>query len=234
MSTSRVLLELLNNYNFSDLENYPNVGINRKNEIEEFSYSGNFFIRNRNARLLITPQAQKEIYKCSTDFFYFAQKYVKIETIKHGVIPFKLRDWQKETVNAILEHRRLVLNVARQSGKSTIIVAFILWLAIFNGEKKYGIVANNSELTGQLMAMLKDMYMLLPPFLQHNVLKWNMRSIELSNKAKIVSAIASPSALRGQTISFLLCLTGETVVNIKKDGVVQQITMQALYNEMSV
>ena len=232
MSTSKALLELLEKYDFKDLENYPNVGINRKDKVEEFSYSGNFFLRNRNARLLITPDAVAETEKCAADFFYFAEHYIKIETIDKGIVPFTLRDWQIDTVKAIDEFLKIVLNVARQSGKSTVIVAYILWLLVFEGDLKYGIVANKSELTSELMTMLKNMYMLLPPFLQHNIIKWNARSIELSNGGKVVSAVAGPSALRGQTISFLLCLSGDTEINVldTSDDSIINTTMEELYN----
>ena len=213
MSSSEALLELLEEYDFTDLESYPNVGINRKGDAEEFSYSGNFFIRNRNARLLFTSKAQEEYDKCEEDFYYFL-KYVKIETLDSGIIPFKPRQWQIETVDDIQEFKKMVLNVARQSGKSTIIIAYILWLVIFQENLKYGIVANKSDLTTELVGMLKNMYMLLPPFLQHNVIKWNQKSIELSNGCKVVSAVAGASALRGQTISFLLCLHGTERIEI--------------------
>jgi len=228
----KALEELLERYKFDNLKEYPNVGINKKGEVEEFSYSGNFQLRHRNAKLLFTKKAQEEYDKCAQDFFYFAKNWVFIETIDYGITNFNLREWQVETIEALQKYKKIVLNVARQSGKSTIIVAYILWLFVFNKDMKLGIVANRTELTSELMNMLKSMYSLLPPFLQHSVLKWNTRSIELTNGCKVVSAVASPSALRGQTISFLLCTEGSTEVEVydTKDGQFKIISMENLYD----
>lgn len=195
----------LSDFDFTDLQNYPNVGKNKKGELEEFSFKGNFLLRPHKSMLAMTEEAKLEKAKCADDYRYFIENYVNIQTIDHGVIKFKLRDFQKEFLDKVHNNPKIIGKLARQVGKTTSVSSYIVWCLCFKKDFNIGIVANTSALTSEIVGMIKQMFELLPAFLKPGVKVWNARSITLSNGCRIISAVASGSALRGRTINLLLC-----------------------------
>lgn len=193
-----------NDYDWSDLANYPNVGKTKDGKWEEFSFNGNSLLRPYNANLAMTEEAREEWKKCANDKKYFFEKYLKIQTLDHGIIPFILRPFQHELLDLIDAHPKIVAKIARQCGKTTTNAANIVWHLCFKKDFTVGIVANTASLTTEIVAMVQQMYELLPAFLQSGVKKWSATRIELENKNKVLSAVAGPSALRGRTLNYLL------------------------------
>lgn len=59
----------------------------------------------------------QELRRCAKDPIYFIENYCKIVSLDHGIIPFKLYEYQKEAVEVILGNRKVILMTARQMGK---------------------------------------------------------------------------------------------------------------------
>ena len=74
----------------------------------------------------------KEIVKAGKDPNYFINNYAKISHPMHGLIPFKLYDYQEELVKDFNDHRFNVILKARQLGISTISAAYISWMMLFH------------------------------------------------------------------------------------------------------
>ena len=64
-----------------------------------------------------TKEMVLEYKKCMDDPVYFIETYAKIISVDDGLIPFKLYDFQKETLRAYLTNNNICLNQSRQSGK---------------------------------------------------------------------------------------------------------------------
>ena len=193
----------LSDYDFTDLQNYPNVGKNKFGDLEELSFNGNFLLRTNGSKLAMTEDAKKEKEKCANDFKYFISTYINIQTIDHGIIPFKLRKFQDDILKIINKNSKAILRIARQCGKTTTVSAYISWCLCFKKDFNIGIVANTGELTLEIVSMIKQMIELLPAFLKPAVKRWNAKSIALENGSRILSAVAGPSALRGRALSLL-------------------------------
>lgn len=68
--------------------------------------------------------------KAKEDIIYFAENFFTI--IADGVrthIP--LRPYQKDFLRAMADNKRLLLNCSRQSGKTTLMTIYAVWLATF-------------------------------------------------------------------------------------------------------
>lgn len=193
-----------NDYDWDDLKNYPNVGKDKSGKWMEFSFNGNSLLRPYNVEIAMTKEAKEEWVKCSLDKKYFFETYLKIQTLDHGIIPFILRPFQHELLDLIDANSKTIACIARQCGKTTTNSANIVWHLCFMKEFTVGIVANRGDLTTEIVGMVKQMYELLPAFLQSGIRKWNATRIELENKNKVMSAVAGPSALRGRTLNYLL------------------------------
>ena len=111
-------------------------------------YLGNPLLK----RLFEFTQEQIEEYiKCKDDPVYFAQNYVQIVTLDHGLQPFKTYDFQEKLINNFHNHRFNICKMPRQTGKSTTCVSYLLHYAIFNDSVNIGILANKATTARELL-----------------------------------------------------------------------------------
>jgi len=146
----------------------------------------------------------EEIIKCSQDPIYFIEKYVKIVHVDHGIVNFELYDYQKEIVDLTMNNRFILMKLPRQSGKSTTTAACVLHYLLFEPHKTVAILANKASTSREILGRIQMMYELLPLWLQQGVVTWNKGSFELENGCAIMAAATSSSAIRGQSISWLV------------------------------
>jgi hypothetical protein len=100
-------------------------------------------------------------------------------------------------------HRFNICKLPRQSGKSTIVVSYLLHYAIFNDNVNIAILANKASTAKDLLDRLQTAYENLPRWLQQGVLTWNKGSMELENGSKIIAASTSASAVRGGSYNII-------------------------------
>lgn len=166
-------------------------------------YLGNQNIKAKGAQMQFTPEMIQEFLKCAKDPIYFAEKYIKIVHVDHGLIPIVMYDYQKEIVEAITFNRRVTVNTSRQAGKTTTAVAVILHYVLFNDHKTVALLANKGDAAREILDRIKIAYEALPKWMQQGVVEWNKGSVEFENGCKIIAAATSSSAIRGKSISFL-------------------------------
>lgn len=164
-------------------------------------YNGNPKIKRANVKIPVTQFHIDEWAKCRDDIVYFVRKYMKIKHVDKGKIAFDLWDFQEELLKQFVKERFNIVNTARQVGKTTITVAFLLHYVIFNDYKTIGILANKGETSRKILARLKLAYENLPGWLQRGVVEWNKGSIELENGSIIMATSTSTSASRGDSFS---------------------------------
>ena len=111
--------------------------------------------------------------------------------------------FQEKMVDTFHENRFTICKLPRQSGKSTIIVSYLLHYVLFNENVNVAILANKSSTARDLLGRLQLAYEHLPKWMQQGVLNWNKGSIELENGSKIVAASTSSSAVRGSTFNII-------------------------------
>lgn len=171
--------------------------------IDTRGYNGNQNIKGKGSQISFTPDMIKEWLKCAEDPIYFAEKYIKIVHVDHGLIPIRLYDYQKEIAEAITFNRRVTVNTSRQAGKTTTAVAIILHYVLFNEYKTAALLANKGDAAREILDRIKIAYESLPKWMQQGVVEWNKGTVELENGCKIIATATSSSAIRGKSISFL-------------------------------
>lgn len=173
------------------------------NDVEIKGYNGNVNIKRKGMAIEFTQEMIAEYLKCSKDPIYFAEKYIKIVHVDHGLIPIRMYEYQKEIANAITFNRRVTVNTSRQAGKTTTAVAIILHYVLFNDHKTVALLANKGEAAREILDRIKIAYEALPKWMQQGVIEWNKGSVEFENGCKIIAGATSSSAIRGKSISFL-------------------------------
>ena len=170
---------------------------------EREAYLGNPNLQKANVEREYTKAEIVEIQKCMDNPVYFIEHYLKIVSIDEGLVPFKMYDFQKKIVKTIHENRFTICKLPRQSGKSTVIIAYLLHYVIFNPNVNVAILANKSSTARDLLQRLQLSYENLPKWLQQGVLNWNKGSLELENNSKILAAATSSSAIRGGSYNII-------------------------------
>jgi hypothetical protein len=166
-------------------------------------YNGNPLLKKARRKIEWTPEMVEEYIKCAQDPIYFAEKYIQIVHVDHGLIPIKLYDYQKEIVTKLTNNRRVTVVTSRQAGKTTTAAAIILHYILFNDHKTVALLANKGDAAREILDRIKLSYESLPEWLQQGVVEWNKGSIELENGCKVIAAATSSSAIRGKSISLL-------------------------------
>ena len=166
-------------------------------------YLGNPNLKKGHTKSRFTKKQIEEVIKCLDDPKYFISTYLKIVTIDKGLVPFKMYDFQETMVETFHANRFTICKLPRQSGKSTIIVSYLLHYVLFNDNVNVAILANKSSTARDLLGRLQLAYEHMPKWLQQGVLNWNKGSIELENGSKIVAASTSSSAVRGSTFNII-------------------------------
>ena len=166
-------------------------------------YLGNPNLKKAHTPSRFTKKQIQEVLKCLESPKYFIENYLKIVTIDKGLVPFEMYDFQREMVDTFHENRFTICKLPRQSGKSTVIVSYLLHYVLFNDNVNVAILANKSSTARDLLGRLQLAYEHLPKWMQQGVLNWNKGSLELENGSRIVAASTSSSAVRGSTFNVI-------------------------------
>ena len=166
-------------------------------------YRGNRKLKSKGVQLEWSQERVQEYLKCAKDPVYFAEKYIQIVHVDHGLIPIILYDYQKEIIEKITNNRRATVNTSRQAGKTTTAVAVILHYVLFNNHKTVALLANKGDSAREILDRIKIAYEALPDWLQQGVIEFNKGSAEFENGSKILAASTSSSSIRGKSVSFL-------------------------------
>jgi hypothetical protein len=166
-------------------------------------YLGNPLLKKANTAIEFTEEQVLEFARCQDDPIYFAKNYIQIVTLDYGLQPFKPYLFQETMIERFHNHRFNVCKLPRQSGKSTIVVSYLLHYAIFNDNVNIAVLANKASTAKELLGRLQKGYENLPKWLQQGVISWNKASLEIENGSKIFSASTSASSVRGGSYNII-------------------------------
>lgn len=167
------------------------------------TYNGNQLLKRKGVQIQWEHDQVREFIKCSADPIYFAEKYIQIVHVDHGLIPMKLYEYQKEIMEKITNNRRAAVVTSRQAGKTTTAVAVILHFILFQEHKTVALLANKGDAAREILDRIKIAYEALPQWMQQGVVEWNKGSVQFENGCKIIAAATSSSGIRGKSVSFL-------------------------------
>jgi len=166
-------------------------------------YLGNPNLKKANVSTQFTKKQVAEYMKCAQDPVYFIRTYIRIVSLDEGVIPFDMYNFQEDMVTKFHEHRFNIAKLPRQSGKSTIVTAYLLWYVLFNANVNVAILANKAPTAREMLGRLQLSYENLPKWMQQGILGWNKGSLELENGSKILASSTSASAVRGMSFNII-------------------------------
>lgn len=170
---------------------------------ENSAYKGNTQIKAAQTLHSWTADEVREFIRCQNDALYFCKNYIKIIHVDKGEVPFIPREYQEDILKLFADNRFAIVKCARQLGKTTIAVAFLLWYCMFHQDKVVAILANKGSTARGILARFKFAFERIPKFLQQGVVEYNKGSIVFENGCRIVASATSSSAIRGESLSVL-------------------------------
>ena len=147
----------------------------------------------------------KELILCGREPIYFIERYCKIATTEHGIVPFKLFEFQRKCIHDFLKNRYNIINKARQLGISSLIASYAIWYALFFKGKSILIIATKEVTAKNLLKKIKTIIDNMPPdmFLA-KITTRNQHTLEFSNGSTIKAVPTSPDAGRSEAASLLI------------------------------
>lgn len=170
------------------------------------TYLGNPKLKNVGVKIDFTFEQAREIARCKRDPIYFIKNYVKINNVDHGIVSFILWPFQERMIKTFNSNRFSICKIGRQSGKSTVVIAYLLWCVLFTDpDKPYRIalLAHKEKQSRELLSRLQMAYENLPFWMQQGVEIWNKSDIKLENQSIVMAAATSSASIRGNTFNLV-------------------------------
>jgi phage terminase large subunit GpA-like protein len=171
-----------------------------------YSYRGNINIKGSGIQHEFTIEQIAEYNKCKNDCAYFISNYVKIISNRggaKGLTQFKPYGYQNRMIEEINDNRFVICKIPRQYGKSTIVVAVLLWYVLFTKHYRVAVLAHKGDQAVELLKRVKMAFEYLPTWLQQGVTKWNEGDIAFENGSFIQAAATSSGSVRGRSYDFV-------------------------------
>jgi len=114
------------------------------------------------------------------------------------VVGFEPTNYQKDLIQKFLDHQFIAARWCRQSGKSWIVAALLLWYGVTHADSHIGIVAPSLRQAKFIIRKISVFLKRLPPGMY---LKPMRTVIRLTNGSQIEAFPCSPETIRGPTLN---------------------------------
>lgn len=144
-----------------------------------------------------------QVRKAKQDVKWFLETFYQIPVVGVGPALFKLRDYQDEIVERIVDNHLVVSLKARQIGMTTITVAYAVWQCLFFDNRPWLLVSKNE--TGAIKMLGRAMYGYdrLPVWLKEKLPKVVTRTqttVEFDNGSRLEAIPSVASTGRGDSV----------------------------------
>lgn len=177
--------------------------INQEPVDASFYYRGSKNVPIAGAQYEFTVAMVDELRKCKNDVVYFAENFFYIVNLDNGKEKIKLYEAQKNMLNNMVNNRFSVNLASRQSGKSTLLTIFVLWMACFNEDHRAAIVANKESTAINIFKRVRMAYEQLPNYIKPGVKDYGKTGMTLGNDSSILVSTTTATSIRGDSLSTL-------------------------------
>lgn len=171
---------------------------------EDKFYLGNKNLPNANMEFEWTPEMVKDLKKAKQNILHFAENFFYIVNLDQGKIKIDLYPCQKRVLRSLRDNRFVACLASRQTGKTTMMTIYALWIACFQEDQRILIVANKEQTAINIFSRIRTAYEKLPNFLKPGVLEYGKTSMKLANGSSIGISTTSSDAGRGESVNVLI------------------------------
>lgn len=208
---AKVISEADNEQILLDNERFTEIGYNINTEkiINENPINDSFFYRGMHnipvadAQYEFTSAMVEELKKCRNDIVYFAENFFYITVLDRGKEKINLYPAQKRVLTSLANNRFVALLAARQTGKSTLLTIYVLWMVCFNSDFRAAIVANKESTAIKIFKRIRMAYEQLPNYIKPGVKDYAKTGMTLGNDSSVDVSTTSTTAIRGDSLNCL-------------------------------
>lgn len=146
----------------------------------------------------LTKWEEEEWMKCALDPHYFMTTYCYVVGPR-GKMLYEPRDYQKELIDDILQHRMTIVNAPRQTGKTQTLCLLSLHSATFKPDVTCGFSSYNTKGCKDFLQRFKYSYENLPNFLKNPVTLYNQSEVRFTNGSCAFVQVTSTTVFRGRS-----------------------------------
>lgn len=167
-------------------------------------YLGNENLPNTSAKFEYTPEMVRDLKKARANLLYFAENFFSIVNIDRGREVIALRKYQKRVLRKMRDNRFVIVLSSRQSGKTTMMTIYALWIACFQTDQKIVLVANKEQTAKDIFGRVRLAYEELPNWSKPGVVEYGKESMVLANGSRIGISTTTGTAARGMSCNVLI------------------------------
>lgn len=145
-----------------------------------------------------------ELKKAKKNLLYFAENFFFIINADTGREVISLRKYQKRIMRKMRDNRFVIIMSSRQSGKTTLMTIYALWVACFNNDQKIVLVANKEQTAKDIFGRVRLAYEELPNWSKPGVVEYGKESMALANGSRIGISTTTGTAARGMSCNVLI------------------------------
>lgn len=150
------------------------------------------------------PEWVADLVKCKKNILYFAENFFYIVNLDRGKIKIALHNYQKRILRSLRDNRFVVMLSSRQSGKTTLMTIYALWIACFFEDQRILVVANKEQTAINIFKRIRLAYEQLPNYLKPGAIEYGKTSMSLGNGSSIGISTTSSDAGRGDSCNVLI------------------------------
>lgn len=154
----------------------------------------------------MTPAQLKEVQRCSWDFEYFAEKYLKILDKRKKLVPFRLNPIQRDFSEVMANNPYSYVLKSRKVGISTFVAARFFWKALFRPGYEVAVIAHTEKAVLENIAPIYHrFYEYLPKFMKVPMKHQTVHKMHFVHDGRIIIGTANSEGSRGGTPVALHC-----------------------------
>jgi hypothetical protein len=177
---------------------------NTTDQGENGFYLGNTKLPTDKTEYEWSPEMVSSLKKCKKNILHFAEKFFYIVNLDRGRDRIRLYPCQKKVLRKLRDNRFNIVLSSRQSGKTTMMTIYALWICCFYDDQRILIVANKEQTAGNIFKRIRLAYELLPNYLKPGVTEYGKTSMTLTNGSSIGISTTSSDAGRGDSCNVLI------------------------------
>lgn len=135
---------------------------------------------------------------------FYLENFCHIKTKEGGFSKFFLNEAQKDMLNALRTHDRIVVRKARQLGMSTLMAGYIYHATIFTPGVVSALIAHDRTLAIELLDKVKTFYRTTPDAIKPKVLYNSKSEISFPNIDSKIVVLTGDKVGRGWTLKYVL------------------------------
>ena len=171
---------------------------------EDKFYLGNKNLPTADMEFKWTPKMVRELKKSQQNILYFAENFFYIVNLDKGKMKIPLYKGQKRVLRTLRDNRFVACLASRQTGKTTMMTIYALWIACFQEDQRILVVANKEQTAINIFSRIRTAYEMLPNYLKPGVIEYGKTSLKLANGSSIGISTTSSDAGRGDSCNVLI------------------------------